>query len=280
MRLGVDGTPKTLSFDARNLQFTSLYMPQHAQGYETETAALLDLLVVPDAVFYDVGSNWGYYALWIAGRKGFKGLVHAFEPLPKSFRDLADLVSRSGLSPKIICHNIGLSDRSGDARMIIPDGLHSGLATVSSNQSGATIAIRRLDDLQIPDPNVIKMDVEDHEIQTLRGGTQILSRARPHIVFESFWGRQAPAARMASFKFLADLGYVFFQPSWVEASVGNGDYVEHRDWRAGKPSILALVSFEPAQRFLLKEHLNVLACHGDKIRELEGLFPDVGGRLD
>lgn len=254
LSLDVKGRRRSLSFNARNLQFTSLYMPQHEQGYETETAALLDALVTERAVFYDVGSNWGYYSLWLAGRSGYEGRVHAFEPMASSFQDLQALVGGAGLADQISCHNIGLSDSSTEGRMIVPDGLHSGLAAVSQGREGLPISLKRLDDLDLPAPDVVKMDVEDHEVQALTGGLKSLGAAKPHLVFENIWGRRNQAETLAPFKILEDLGYAFFHPAWLE------------------PSLLALVPFEPPQRFLLRQHLNVLACHKEKIASLAAIF--------
>ncbi|MFA6003837.1 MAG: FkbM family methyltransferase [Elusimicrobiota bacterium] len=279
MRLNLQGTWTTLPFDARNLQFTSLYMPQHAQGYEPETAALIDTLAASRSVFYDVGSNWGYYSLWIAGRAGFEGHVHAFEPLPGSFQDLTDLVARAGLAARITCHHAALSDSAAPAAMVIPDGLHSGLATVSQGPGGVAITRQRLDDLGIAAPDVIKMDVEDHEARVLAGGRQTLDKAKPHIVFESVRGRQKPSERIAPFALLEKLGYLFFCPTWVEKADGYNGYIECSKYRQGQPATLALVPFQPCQIFFLKEHLNVLACHQDKLPQLLALFSPARGAV-
>ena len=69
---GPDGE-RALRFDARNIQFRALYLPQYTDGYETETSALLDVIVRPTDVFFDVGANWGYVALWVASRAGIRG---------------------------------------------------------------------------------------------------------------------------------------------------------------------------------------------------------------
>lgn len=260
MRLLVGGAPKSLPFDARNLQFTALYMPQHAQGYESEAAALLDALVSPRGVFFDVGSNWGYYALWLAGREGFAGSVHAFEPVPGSFADLSGLVAAAGLGSKVVCHRLALSDQAGRSAMSIPDGLHSGLATVSKG-GGIPIELARLDDLGLPAPDVLKVDAEDHELAVFSGARETLESAKPHVVFESAWGRLPAAKSLAPFGFLEGLGYSFFHPVWLG------------------PGTLGLVPFAVEQRFLLKEHLNVLACHRDRLPALEALFPDAPGAI-
>ncbi len=268
--LMVKAQSRLLSFDARNLQYASLYMPQHVPGYEPETSALLDALVGPEAVFYDIGSNWGYFSLFLAARAGFRGKVHAFEPSAESFGDLLDLVRQTGLAPQITCHNVGLSDRTGAAALAAPDDVHGGCATVTETGSGAPISLKRLDDLGLEPPEVIKMDVEDHELQVLEGGRGTLARAKPHIVFESSIDRR-PDTKMAPFELLASMGYVFFHPAWREGT-GRGRCVRHVALREGLPVVQALVPFEPCQRLLFEDMLNVFACHRDRLAQLESVF--------
>ncbi len=265
--LTVGGKRKTLRFDGRNLQFTSLYMPQHVHGYEPDTYALLDALTGPESVFYDIGSNWGYFALVLAAREGYRGQVHAFEPVPGSFRDLKALVAESGLAERVTCHNTALSDRTGTGLMRFADGLHSGCAAVAQGGAGIEIALSRLDDLKLPRPDVVKMDVEDHEVQVLSGARRVLTEAKPHVIFESCV--DFGAGKLAPFAFLKELGYVFFHPAW---RTEDGQFVSRVELKDGEPATLALVPFEPEQRFLFKDLRNVYACHRDRLAELKTAF--------
>jgi FkbM family methyltransferase len=270
LRLRVKGEDKLLDFDGRNLQFSSLYMPQHAHGYEPETAAVLDAVIGPKDVFYDVGSNWGYFSLFIAARDGFAGKAYAFEPAPGVFRDLAGLVAQAGLGERIDCRNVALSDRGGDGRLSLPDGLHSGLATVSA-AGGAPISLKRLDDLGLEPPHVIKMDVEDHEVEALTGGRETLAKAKPYIVFESSVERRVET-KMAPFELLAGMGYEFYHPAWRVESGGSARYVPTAELADGASAVLALVPFDPAQRLLLRPQLNVFAGHRDRRGDLKSRF--------
>lgn len=251
--LPVAGKPTSVEFDLRNLQFASLFMADFDGGYESETYALLDLLVRPDSVFFDVGANWGYFSLALAAREGFTGKVHAFEPMPGAYRDLTTLVEAAGLGGMITSHNAGLSHRDGEASMTLPDGMHSGLAKIAAS-GGTRVTLKRLDGLSLPKPDVMKLDVEDHELEALAGAEATLARAKPFVVFESAWGRQTPKKALAPFELLAGLGYAFFHPMWAGATE------------------LSAVPFEPQQRGLLKPQLNVLACHASRLTELESLF--------
>ena len=130
MRLRLPGGERDLRFDVRNTQFHALYMPDFLPCFEPETTALFARIVGTTGVFFDIGANWGWYTVVEASRPGFSGTVHAFEPNPPSFADLVGIVSQAGLDAHVQCHNIALGDHDGDATMRIPDGVHSGLATL------------------------------------------------------------------------------------------------------------------------------------------------------
>lgn len=267
--LEADGRRVRLEFGMRNLQFASLFMPQHAEGYEADSFALLDALLPQDGTFFDVGSNFGYYALSLAARPGFRGQVHAFEPLSGSFADLESLITQSGLERLVARHNVALSDRDGSAFLDLPDGMHSGLAKVS-NSGQVRVELRRLDAMGLPAPSLIKADVEDHESEFIAGATSTLSGAKPHLVFESIWGRQDSAAALRPFELLRALGYEFFHPSWAPDALAQMSAESRYAPPLGRAELI-LVPFSPEQRFLLREHLNVFACHRERLPALERL---------
>lgn len=261
MALRSDPT-RRLTFNARNLQFSSVYLPEFGSGYESETLALLSALVEDRSVFWDIGSNWGYFALAIATQKGFDGRVHAFEPFPSTFDDLRALVREAHLEDRIECHQLAASDFDGIARMALPDRMHSGLATITSDAPGPAVEARRLDDLAIQGPDVIKLDVEGHELRALLGAKHVIERNRPMIVLESWW----PGGGIEPLRVLAAERYETFQPVWMSPK-DLQDEALPRD-----TDVLALIAFTLHQRPIMREHINVFACPIERLGELRRLF--------
>jgi FkbM family methyltransferase len=166
--------------DAANTHYLAL-LRAGAEGYEAETAALLERLVPDDGIFFDVGANWGPFSLLIASRPGFTGQVVAFEPVARVREDLASVIAQAGLSSRITLRAEALSDRAGRGAMRYK--LHSALATIEPGAGDVTMA--RLDDLDLPAPHVLKIDVEGHEAAVLDGAREMIARHRPLIVLES-----------------------------------------------------------------------------------------------
>lgn len=273
------GAWRSVWFTPRNTQFGALYMPQNRPIYEPETSALLDALVDDDGVFFDIGANWGYYAVYIASRDGFRGRIEAFEPFPETFRDLSSTVEQAGLADRIGVHGVALSDGDGTASMAVWDGMQSGLARLGRAESDGTarveVPLKRLDGLGLPAPDVIKIDAEDHEEQVLRGAAALIDRARPTIVFENWLHRDDPALTFGPIDFLVSRGYRFYVPGWRVA--GTADVLVP-DLPAGDGGVveLAIVPVAREARFFLPSQLNILAVPAEREDALRARFAATG----
>lgn len=263
--INIGGQPRELHFDSRNTQFHALYLPQFLPCYEPETTALIDLLVGERDVFFDVGANWGWFALTLASRKGFVGTVHAFEPVSSSFADLTSLVGQAGLAERIVCHELALGDCDGEASMSFSDGVHSGLAKMAYGGS-LHVKLARLDTLGLPSPNVIKLDVEEHEFEVLNGAHATIAKGRPFVIFENWVQPDRPKITFAPLELLESWGYRLFFPAW---QIGDSGYPYPKGLWSGGAAKLALVPFAPVQRGLLPGITNITAVPMERIGELE-----------
>jgi FkbM family methyltransferase len=273
LRLGVGGRSvfalatadgaRRVSFNPRNTQFGALTLPQNQPVYEAETSVLLDRLVGDRSVFLDIGANWGWYAVLLASRPGFAGSVHAFEPFPPNFADLASVVEQAGLGGRIVCHDVALADRAGETSMAPSDGVQSGLARLGE-AGGQMVRLARLDDLGLPAADVIKIDAEDHELEVLKGALATIRAARPFIVFENWLHRGNPGLTLDPFTLLKAEGYRFFYPGWATGTGGECVLTTHQPPAKAVP-VLAVVPFLPAQRFQLPDQLNVVAVPAERL---------------
>jgi hypothetical protein len=138
---------------------------------EMEEMSFLAHLLRPNDVFYDIGANVGAYSILISQHS--KCRVYSFEPHPKTFDLLLRNISIQKNNQLIQAYNFGLGEKSSSVKFT------SNLDTVnhvSSNINEETIEVQInvLDDLNIPIPTSIKIDVEGFEYYVLRGGLNIL----------------------------------------------------------------------------------------------------------
>lgn len=130
-----------------------------------------DRITTPDSLVIDIGANIGVTTKLFADRAR---QVHAFEPSPRAFPML-----RANSPANVEVHAVALSDRAGTIHF--KEEAKLDLSAVSD--TGVEVPVRILDSYNLK-PDVIKIDVEGHEPQALRGARETLGH-RPVILFEA-----------------------------------------------------------------------------------------------
>jgi FkbM family methyltransferase len=269
------GVPTELMFNGRNGQFGGIYQFPKDHVFEAPIAALQEILLRGEAVFFDIGANWGCLSFQAASLDGFDGRIHAFEPVPTTFADLADLTRQAGLEDVITCHRIGLSDRSAQGRMVLPDGGQTGWAkVVGEGTAGAfEVELKALDDLDLPAPTLIKIDAEGLEYNILRGAEKMLQRDKPGIVFENWLAGDVENETMAPLRFLEKLGYVLYCPCWRDGpNATDGLSISNMPKRPGDRKYLTLLPMRAEHRYFGPTHWSYFAWHQDRTDELVRYF--------
>lgn len=178
-----------------------------AFGMSDETElALLHRLVRPGDAVVDAGANIGLYTL-TAARLAAPGVVHAFEPEPRTAERLRRNVELNGLT-NVHVEQCALGAAEGISYLRAPDPLEPGLATIIDD--GATIAkvrVRTLDEYAaangIEGIALLKIDVEGAEAQVLEGAGGLLDRAAVDAVLV-----EVLAGRTDALRLLANRGFM------------------------------------------------------------------------
>jgi len=147
---------------------------------------VLRLLCGKEKAAVDVGANIGTISYYLSK---YCRENHAFEINPQ----IAEKLRRAGLANTKV-YEMGLSDARGSARLRVPlagFGAVFGNATIeaSNDLDGRAVAVQelpvaRLDDFDLKDVGLIKIDVEGHELAVLRGAMATLERERPSLIIE------------------------------------------------------------------------------------------------
>jgi len=165
---------------------------------------LLSRLVDPLRRAVDVGANRGIftYALSLHARS-----VTAYEPNPL----LAERV-RALAFDRVDVRQKALSSRAGFADLRIPLVDGRALDTRASFHLGdaegelVRVPLARLDDEGLEDVGFMKIDVEGHEDDVLRGATTLLARHRPVLLVE-IEQRFSSRPIVETFRLVESLGY-------------------------------------------------------------------------
>jgi FkbM family methyltransferase len=159
-------------------------------GDDDELFRCLDRLLKPGDVFWDIGANVGYLALYFARPPHQLKEIHAFEPNPRARITLESLFAGH---PVVRVHAVGLGEKNEQLAMnVAPGGSQLGtlLRKVEGGES-VLVDIHQGDQYRVkerlPAPDVIKIDVEGFEPQVLRGLSETIREKRPAIVMEHIW---------------------------------------------------------------------------------------------
>jgi FkbM family methyltransferase len=154
---------------------------------------------------------------------GESGLVIALEPSAREFQRLAFHVTLNNLQ-NIRCTQVAASDSIGEASLRIAGEWNSGHNTLgtffdpavaTAREEGvrtqtidALVATQRLERVDL-----VKIDVEGHELRVLLGAVETLTRFRPRVlieVFEETLHRQRASVE-AVLAFLEGHGYALYE---------------------------------------------------------------------
>lgn len=142
---------------------------------------IAELTAGRDLVVFDVGANVGDYAIMAQAQFDGRAVIHCFEPSAATFEQL----QRRGLGKARLNH-FGLSDAVGEV-VLFSSEERSGLSSLYDRKldhidlrldSVETVFLSTLDDYcreqGLPRVDVLKLDVEGHELAVLRGATKLL----------------------------------------------------------------------------------------------------------
>ncbi len=183
----------------------------------------LSRLIRPESVVCDVGANFGFYSVMIGRQLAPPGRVIAFEPSPETVSRLRANVRLNHLERVVTIMPVALSDKQGIGYLACagPDDLggasdNSGARALSSQ--GERISLETLDHLcseqRIARVDLIKIDVEGHELAVLTGAAKTIEACKPVIMVEcndAALRRSGSSAREMHEK-LRSWGYRLFLP--------------------------------------------------------------------
>lgn len=144
-------------------------------------------------------------------RVGAKGQVFAFEPQPA----LAQYLKQLGF-PQVVVEQLALSSAVGEGLLTVPGGGPSPGATLEAGlhrgeTQTVTVTLTTLDDYFGARPEVridlIKCDVEGHELEVFRGGEQLLKSQAPILMVEVEQRHHRSHSVRDVFDYLEGLGY-------------------------------------------------------------------------
>lgn len=148
--------------------------------YSFAEIAIMSRYLNQESLYVDVGTNIGYHAVAVNHFIGCN--VIGFEPHPHHFAVVAHNVK----DRNIVIYNAAASNKTGTIHIADFDESEIGnYGEVSKNNDGVEVQSIKLDDLKLETCTVIKIDVEGHELNVMKGASRTIKKHRPVIFFEA-----------------------------------------------------------------------------------------------
>lgn len=166
-----------------------------------------------NSIILDIGANIGTWSIPLAikNRK-----IYSFEPYNSSFYALCGNIFINKKETSIYPYHTALTnDATKHTSMILPESVNKGgckLITTNSASLEQRYNLSTLDTFQFEKVDFIKLDVEGHELNVLKGGVDTILRCKPVIFFECWainshhWGG-IPNTYTELMEYITSLGY-------------------------------------------------------------------------
>jgi len=149
---------------------------------------LLEQLTPEGSIVCEVGANFGAHTVNLGKLVGPNGAVHAFEPQRLVFQGLCGNVALNGLQ-NVWCYHLAVGNESG--QITVPpinytEAANIGGLSLREDGPGERVGLVKLDDvLDVPELQLIKIDVEGMEENVLKGAAGLIAKHRPGLYVEN-----------------------------------------------------------------------------------------------
>ena len=210
---------------------------------------------IDDCVFLDIGANTGTHTLAISDHCES---IHCFEPYPAALTSLKRHLEMNEIENAFV-HPFGLSVSDGLRGFCENKTGNLGAGTFELNNETADMQLptKRGDDvfeqLELTKSDVVKVDVEGHEFDVLRGMSKHLWGSRPIVLWE-FNPQAIGVQKKSEIEALFPDEYVFFRLGFKDR------------WSRSRPKLQTISSLERG---------NLVSAPKTKLSLIENLIEDL-----
>ena len=226
---------------AGDLKGTRLYLNLRTEKdywlgtYEPELQKAIRTYVKPGMIAYDIGANIGYITLLLSKAVGDTGHVYSFEALPANIERLKQNLIPSGAYQRVTVFHAAVTNHQTPVTFLVHHSTSMGKVAGSAGRQDTTyektieVPGITLDgciqENNLPQPDIIKLDIEGGEVLAIEAMRQTLKTAHPVLLIEL----HGPESAIAVGAVLKECGYQVFRME----NPGKVIDLEHPDhWKA------------------------------------------------
>ena len=186
--------------------------------WEIHLLYLYDKFLGPEDTALDAGANIGFHTVNMALRCK---KVYSFEPQRLIYNLLSTNILFSDVSKKVDQYRYGLSDSNGTLEMEPlanhdeRDGSHNygGRGLIDEGKGEEQVILKTFDGFNL-DIDLLKIDIQGHELYAIRGMMNTLQRCKPWILLENYIDLENDQLVIEKLK---GIGYNIYRPKQDQA---------------------------------------------------------------
>jgi FkbM family methyltransferase len=160
----------------------------------------------------DCGANIGIWTIIALESIKSAGTVHSFEPNPKLCKRLQRNLDYNNISQQCTLHEVALSSDSKIVFLYL-DEINHQMGTLrggKNEKNKIQILTKPLDSFNLNRIDGMKIDVEGHESQVIKGGMESISFHKPWLVIElnNSFHKIQNITQWEVYRILTDIGYM------------------------------------------------------------------------
>jgi FkbM family methyltransferase len=167
--------------------------------------------IQPNYIVLDGGANLGFHTICFASLAN-KGKVYSFEPQPLIFNLLSTNILLNGATDIVKQFKLGLGDKIKSLKMtplkeqfFSEDCInYGGRGLTDSKEGEEEVLLTTIDNLNLPKLDLIKLDVQGFELETIKGGEKTIKNNHPIFFLENYLDSEKDQNVI---KLLQDWGY-------------------------------------------------------------------------
>ena len=186
------------------------------------------LLQFAHGTILDIGANVGSHAINFARQAD---IVYAFEPHPHTYWNLCgNILINSAYNVTPLQCALGSRDGSTTVWNIDPHRKNTAMGLEVDKPLGHDIPVpmQKIDSLGLENIYFIKIDVEGHEVEVLKGGRETFMSQSPIVFCEM----HRPELRDAGIALMSELGYLHHE--FIRTEYGQGTTWGYIFWKEGR----------------------------------------------
>jgi len=150
-------------------------------GWESHIRKVFELILTKTSTLLDIGSNYGYHSIMVSH---ICSKIYSFEPQKVLYLLQLESIKRNEIT-NVKVYNSLVGSESGLKKLQSVDySIPQNFGDITVGEDGEVVEVVTIDELEIENVDVIKIDVQGYEKLVLDGAIKTIRKQKPTLIIE------------------------------------------------------------------------------------------------